>query len=764
MDRERILVAEDEELVALAIKKCLEGLGYEVPAVVASGEEAVEKSAALEADLVLMDIHLKGKMSGIDAAARIKDSTGVPVVYLTAYSDPDTLDKAKLTEPFGYLLKPFEERSLDATVKMALSHSRGQKELGTRDTMSAILHSIRDAIIVTTPNGTIEFANEKARSLFELSGQHPPFSSILPFLETIRTGTKESLSACLDEVAQSGRSLRLSRCEIAFRDGSTSRVEISLEPYQETGGSSRGVLLVFRDHQIREVPPESPTPAAPEKHAGKNLIQKSAQALHKADVPQERIQPAPSERGGLPAAGEPDHVRDAHSVDGRVEVRISEDRMTAVASFFPSRGAGRPLELSGLQYLLDARGVRFGIDWDAIKSSVEACNTTHKALSDVEIAHGSEPSDEINSHIEIENALLAKEPAKDSGSQVVDFKALSPFRFVKKGDVLARVIPRREGVAGADVTGVAIAYAKSSRWSTRPGKNTQTDGDTVVAGCDGKFVAAEDSFWVNEVLEIPGDVDYSTGHIDFPGDVVVQGQIKQGFKVKAGGSLTCAKTIDASEVECGGDLVTNGGILGRVQSTVKAGGQIRAKFIENCHVEAGGDVVVSTGCLNSVVNTLGSVTTGSRGVVIGGRLCAQKGVTAFQIGSSTGVKTEICCGEDYRARQKLAWIKERNAELSSKLKEVETSLATREKGNPRFTEMRDKLKTAIQKMNDSAKGLMASLESNKDAAVCARGDLHLGVLVEICRVPFPVAKPMSSVRLTLDKSSLVVSAERLGRA
>ena len=128
MEHARILVAEDEELVALAIKRCLEGFGYEVPCVVASGEEAVKKTEALEADLVLMDIHLQGEMNGIDAANLIKDSTRVPVVYLTAYSDADTLEKARLTEPYGFILKPFEERALEATVKMALSRSHAQKE------------------------------------------------------------------------------------------------------------------------------------------------------------------------------------------------------------------------------------------------------------------------------------------------------------------------------------------------------------------------------------------------------------------------------------------------------------------------------------------------------------------------------------------------------------------------------------------------------------------------------------------------------------
>ncbi len=237
MDRARILVVEDEELSALAIKKCLEGLGYEVPDVVASGEEAVEKSAALEADLVLMDIHLRGAMSGIDAAGLIRSSR-VPVVYLTAYSDQDTLDKAKLTEPFGFIIKPFEEKSLEATVKMALSRSRGQKELrGSHDRMSAILFSTRDAIIVIQPNGTMEYVNERARSLFELPASLPPFSSVLPLLKPVRTGAREALSTYLDQVILEGRSVGLENCEIARSDGSALRVQVNLEPYRAPGGT-----------------------------------------------------------------------------------------------------------------------------------------------------------------------------------------------------------------------------------------------------------------------------------------------------------------------------------------------------------------------------------------------------------------------------------------------------------------------------------------------------------------------------------------------
>jgi hypothetical protein len=452
---------------------------------------------------------------------------------------------------------------------------------------------------------------------------------------------------------------------------------------------------------------------------------------------------------------------ESESADGCVDVQISEDRMMAVASFYPPVGAGKLIELIEVQELLIAKGLRFGIDWEKLKSFILSCNTSRRANCGVEVARGRRPSDEISPRLEIEASLLRREAPENPAAQTVDFRAISPFRFVKKGDTLARITPRIKGVAGIDVTGAVVAYGSSSAHSPKPGKNTQVDEGVVVAQCDGRFVASDSSFWVSEVLQIRGDVDFSTGHIDFAGDVIIQGQIKQGFKVKAGGSLSCAKLIDASEISCGGDLETGQGILGRMQGTVKVGGSVRAKFIENCYVEAGGDVFVSTGCLNSVINTLGAVSMGPKGVIIGGKLNAQKGVSAFQIGSNAEVRTEIYCGMDYTVQKKLTWIRDRNIELALKLKKIEATLASRQ--NPLLLELRDKLKAAIRKMNDSAKTLIASLDKNEEASVVAKGDIHHGVYVEICHVPLVVSNPLSRVRLTLDKTFGVIFPEKLGR-
>ncbi len=122
----QILVVEDEQIVANDIKMILQRLGYVVSGMASSGEDAIKKAEEINPDLVLMDIVLEGKMDGVEAASLIRYRFDIPVVYLTAYSDKKTLERAKVTEPFGYILKPFKDRDLYTTIEMALyTHKMG---------------------------------------------------------------------------------------------------------------------------------------------------------------------------------------------------------------------------------------------------------------------------------------------------------------------------------------------------------------------------------------------------------------------------------------------------------------------------------------------------------------------------------------------------------------------------------------------------------------------------------------------------------------
>jgi len=124
----RILIVEDEHIVAMGIKKMVKSLGYTVTGVASSGEDAISKAESTFPDVVLMDIMLKGDMDGVEAAGEIRGRFDVPVVYLTAYSDNKILERAKRTEPFGYIVKPFDEKDLHSSIEIALHRHRKEKE------------------------------------------------------------------------------------------------------------------------------------------------------------------------------------------------------------------------------------------------------------------------------------------------------------------------------------------------------------------------------------------------------------------------------------------------------------------------------------------------------------------------------------------------------------------------------------------------------------------------------------------------------------
>ncbi|MFP3974852.1 MAG: response regulator [Chloroflexota bacterium] len=128
MAERRILVVEDESVIASEIQGTLRELGYTVVAVVDSGEEAVEKAGEHHPDLVVMDILLKGEMDGIQAAEQIRSQHNIPVVYLTAYTDENTMQRAKISEPYGYIVKPFEDRELHSSIEMALYKHESEEE------------------------------------------------------------------------------------------------------------------------------------------------------------------------------------------------------------------------------------------------------------------------------------------------------------------------------------------------------------------------------------------------------------------------------------------------------------------------------------------------------------------------------------------------------------------------------------------------------------------------------------------------------------
>ncbi len=169
MPEQRIMIVEDEQVIALDIKKYVENYGYDVAGIHLSGESALAAMKDEQPDLILMDIRLRGELDGLQTAKIIKTEHNVPVVMLTAYADDDTLHRAKLSQPFAYIIKPFEERELRTAIIISLYRHKMEQMVVQRERLfSTTLESIVDAVIVTDESGRIEFLNSVACDLLGL--------------------------------------------------------------------------------------------------------------------------------------------------------------------------------------------------------------------------------------------------------------------------------------------------------------------------------------------------------------------------------------------------------------------------------------------------------------------------------------------------------------------------------------------------------------------------------------------------------------------
>ncbi|MFA7229353.1 MAG: response regulator, partial [Melioribacteraceae bacterium] len=150
MAENKILVVEDEMIISMELSHRLRRSGFDVVATAASGEDAIKKALELSPDLILMDIHIAGEIDGIQTAELIHSKEDIPIIYLTAFSDEKTLDRAKLTEPYGFLIKPFEQRELETTIEVALyKRSVELKQKENEYWLEATLKNINDGIITT---------------------------------------------------------------------------------------------------------------------------------------------------------------------------------------------------------------------------------------------------------------------------------------------------------------------------------------------------------------------------------------------------------------------------------------------------------------------------------------------------------------------------------------------------------------------------------------------------------------------------------------
>lgn len=326
-----------------------------------------------------------------------------------------------------------------------------------------------------------------------------------------------------------------------------------------------------------------------------------------------------------------------------INVEVTPDRMLAVISFSEASLEGQQLSLEEIKQCIQAKGIIYGVDESVLSELAVSRNPDFKYI----IARGLVPTkgqDAIHQfYFDEENLDKIKPKEKSDGT--VDFKDLNIVHNVAKGQILYKKIPARTGNAGRNVLGQEIPapMGKDIRLPKGQGVELLEDGTTLVAGIEGRLCYDAYNIYIAPLLNIEKDVDSSTGNIDFVGNVIINGSVKNGFKVKAKGNIEIHGSVEAAFIEADGDVLIWYGFQGMDKGSIKAKGNITIKFIQNARVEAGGDVTAEA-VMHSQVAANNIYVDKGKGLIVGGKLVAGHLISACTLGSSMATQTDLHIG------------------------------------------------------------------------------------------------------------------------
>ncbi len=256
MSKTRILVVEDESIVAKDIQNTLIKLGYDVPSTASSAASAYEKLEELQPELVFLDIKLKGEEDGIHIAEHIKEKYNIPVIFLTSYVDQETLDRAKVTEPYGYIVKPFNESDLKTTVEMALfKFGRDREVRDSEQRLANALAKVEESIIITDIEGRISYLNERAETLLGYGNSSAIGLDLFQLFSIEQEGGVQLKKDALFDSMRKDEPIEIADCHLILkRDNTSVALSLTASPVHDEKNQYLGSALVLGEKQLTGAP------------------------------------------------------------------------------------------------------------------------------------------------------------------------------------------------------------------------------------------------------------------------------------------------------------------------------------------------------------------------------------------------------------------------------------------------------------------------------------------------------------------------------
>jgi uncharacterized protein (DUF342 family) len=328
-----------------------------------------------------------------------------------------------------------------------------------------------------------------------------------------------------------------------------------------------------------------------------------------------------------------------------LKLEVSEDKLRA--NLILSIEENETIDRETIKSFLSSKGIIYGINEKIIDDI-----TKNPFSGEYLIAQGKPPKEGQDSSVEYLFELDPKEKleeklnGKDESKQI-DFKSISLISYVKKGDVIAKKIPAIQGEFGTNVYGRSIKpkiLGKDRKLSIGKNVELSEDGMEAIAKVDGIPKITDKRLIIENVLNISGNIDYSTGNVEFSGDIFVHGDVKPGFSVSCGGNIEISGVIEAATVLAKGNIIVREGIKGMDKGMVRSEESVISKYIESANIEAKN--VLTTGpIINSMVTADETIKLeGRKGDIIGGNCRASVEINANCIGSSIGVETTVEVG------------------------------------------------------------------------------------------------------------------------
>lgn len=344
---------------------------------------------------------------------------------------------------------------------------------------------------------------------------------------------------------------------------------------------------------------------------------------------------------GNPQKGEPPPP--SPDLDAQAVAFVSNDRLTAWVFAYPPVGAGKELDRDMLSRALGEKQVKYGLDeglLDTLPKHSERYFHLFLAARGTAAVHGKD-----GQIVDLFKRKPERELAVNEYNHV-DYASISFIQNASEGDIICRIIAPTSGVEGKTVLGQELPARDGKAAPVPKGRNTalSEDGAALVATKTGHVEFNGRNFQVKPVLDVDGNVDYSSGNINFLGDVHVHGDVCTGFTVRAMGNITVDGVVEAATVEAGGDLIMVKGAQGDNRAVLRAGHSIFAKYLENCCVYAMEDLHADC-IINCDVYCDGLVEVRSgRGTIIGGSIRAAHEVSADVVGSRAETHTDVVLG------------------------------------------------------------------------------------------------------------------------